>query len=82
MNAPAITSIGPPHELHAKRVVGEMMRWLAHDFYVQAKAAYRTLVFSNMGNPIAQRRHVDRLVKRMGRDCRKSCARGRVSIRF
>jgi hypothetical protein len=43
-----------------------MLRWLAHDYHTHTVAAHHTLIFSNMGNPLAQQRHVDRLIKRMG----------------
>lgn len=65
MNAPAITTQGPPPERHAARLVGEMCRWLAVE-QPRLVARHRQLLkgsFAKLGNPKAQRRFTARMLR-------------------
>lgn len=64
--APQIQSIGVPRDIHAERIVGEMLRFL-HDrrreMYERATIA---VAVNQMGTPKGQTRAVERLTKAMG----------------
>jgi hypothetical protein len=64
--APRITSVGPPPERHAERIVDEMILWLhgrQQEVKAKAKGSLRT---SQMGNPTGQTRAVARMREAMG----------------
>lgn len=63
VKAPVIGSIGRPHEIHADRVVAEMLRYLAaqrRDLYTEVNAAWNN---SSDGSPKAQRKMEARVRK-------------------
>jgi hypothetical protein len=63
---PAIQSIGPPPDLHAERVCGEMIRWL-HAEHKRLRARGNGLIdVRQMGAPQGQLRVAERLRKALG----------------
>jgi hypothetical protein len=65
-DAPRITSIGPPPERHAERIVDEMILWLhgrQQEIWVKAKGSLRT---KQLGNPVGQTRAVARMREALG----------------
>jgi hypothetical protein len=66
MNAPMISSVGPPPDLHAERVVTEMLRYLNNE-YERLRARGDGIINPHqMGTPKAQERTVARLRKAVG----------------
>lgn len=66
MNAPVISSLGPPPDRHAERIVEEMLTYLhrAENHWTQRSAG--VLDMNRMGNPTAQVRTVARFEKALG----------------
>lgn len=63
---PEISSIGPPPDRHAERIVDEMLVWLhGHqgDIWERCRGSLRR---SQMGNPVGQQRAVARLKRALG----------------
>ncbi len=65
--APRITSIGPPPERHASRIVDEMLSWMLVE-RVRVEGLYPTglINVSRMGSPAGQQREVARLNRAIG----------------
>lgn len=67
MNAPVIVSVGPPPDLHAERIVTEMLRWLHAEHKLQHErllaCARGILDVRTMGTPKGQHRAAARLKK-------------------
>ena len=59
-SGPAISSIGPPPERHAERIVGEMLAWLHVENHRLWQILAGSLDLNQMGNPVGQERAVRR----------------------
>src|SRR6516165_10034349 len=67
MNIPVIASVGPPPEMHADRVVAEMLHWLVEIRAEMWKGFWRAVEIGSFGNPVGQQRAVDRMRRAGGR---------------
>jgi hypothetical protein len=83
---PIIESVGPPPELHAQRIAGEMARWLIAQGERRWKAMADIVKNAKDGNPTAQWRLARRLAAAAGPAvfdvAVKTGKRGRYTMRF
>jgi hypothetical protein len=64
---PVIQSVGPPPQLHADRVVAEMLRWLVDVRAGMDERFWQEVANGSFGNPLGQQRVVERLRRAGGR---------------